>query len=576
MGIYRSNIGVFVDAVDPDYQQGILLGIHDEAQALDLDVTCFVGGILDGPESESDCNVTYALCHPARVDALIVLSGTLSNYAGMSRVSALCERFRDVPICSIGGALPGAFELAVDNRAGVRQALTHLAQTCGRRRIAFVRGPEGNDEARERFAVYQQVVRELGLASDAELVVDGDFLEPSGARAVKTLLDDRRQGFDALVAASDLMAMGAMRELIERKVAIPQRVAVVGFDDIEAARFATPALSTVRQPLYEQGQRALREVVARIAERGLPDHVSLDATFIPRESCGARSLTSMVNGLVAQVPDADNAQPLPFDEAYRQALPHILRDVRRVLEEAGFECDPGLPETLLVQASTDIQGRSRGLLQGQSFVSFLEGVISSMTVTPAVDFSAWQEVISVMRRHLAWCLRREVKWRRAAEDIWHRARSSVSHLAERIQARKWLAEAALRRELHQSGHDLLNARDVRELASVLASTLERLKVRACFVAIPDGAERYRGLFSISDARIGTEFTSSFASERLLPEELVRDAPTATTWLVQPLIVRHRLVGYVVFAFGPAQGRSYAMLRDYLSAAVGDVAGVTAA
>jgi DNA-binding LacI/PurR family transcriptional regulator len=565
---------VFVDAVDPDYQQGILSGIHDEAQSLDLDVTCFVGGILDAPKSrEGDANLTYALCHPARIDALIVLSGTLSNYAGMARVNALCERFHGVPICSIGGALPGAVELAVDNRAGMRQALTHLAQTCGRRRIAFVKGPEGNEEARDRFAVYQQVVSELGLASDAELVVDGDFLEPSGAKAVKILLDDRRQGFDALVAASDLMAMGAMRELIERKVAIPQRVAVVGFDDIEAARFASPALSTVRQPLYEQGQRALREVVARIAERGLPDHVSLDTAFIPRESCGARSLTSMVAGLVAQVPDAENAQPLPFDEAYRQALPYILHDVRRVLEEAGFECDPGLPETLLVQASTDIQGRSRGLLQGQSFVSFLETVISSMTVTPAVDFSAWQEVISVMRRHLSWCLRREVKWRRSAEDIWHRARSSVSHLAERIQARKWLAEAALREELHQSGNHLLNARSVPELAEVLASTLTRLKVRACFVAVPDSGDSYRGLFSIMNDQIRMEFAAPFSAEHLMPDELHQGAP-ATSWLVKPLILRHRLVGYVVFAFSPAQGRSYAMLRDYLSAAVGDLASST--
>jgi DNA-binding LacI/PurR family transcriptional regulator len=562
---------VFVDAVDPDYQQGILSGIHDEAQSLDLDVTCFVGGMLDGPKPpEIDANTTYALCHPTRIDALIVLSGTLSNYAGMARVSALCERFHELPICSIGGALPGAVELSVDNRAGVRQALTHLAQTCGRRRIAFVKGPEGNEEARERFAVYQQVVHELGLASDAELVVDGDFFEPSGARAIKTLLDDRRQGFDALVAASDLMAMGAMRELMERKVAIPQRVAVVGFDDIEAARFATPALSTVRQPLYEQGQRALREVVARIAERGLPDHVSLDATFIPRESCGARSLTSMVAGLVAQVPDAENAQPLPFDEAYRQALPYILHDVRRVLEEAGFECDPGLPETLLVQASTDIQGRSRGLLQGQSFVSFLEGVMGSMTAAPAVDFSAWQEVISVMRRHLGWCLRREVKWRRSAEDIWHRARSAVSHLAERIQARKWLAEAALREELHQSGHRLLNARSVPEIAEALASALARLKVRACFVAVPSAGDSYRGLFSIEGDQIRMEFASTFSAEHLMPAELREGAP-ATSWLVKPLILRQRLVGYVVFAFGPAQGRSYAMLRDYLSAAVGDLA-----
>lgn len=576
MSKHRHTIGVFVDAIDPDYQQGILCGIHDEAQALGLDVTCFVGGALEGARPlRGDCNLAYTLSHPAHLDALIVLSGTLANYAGMSRVSALCERFQELPICSIGGALDydNAFELSVNNRAGIRQALMHLAQTCGRRRIAFIKGPEGNEEARERFQVYREAIAELGLASDPELVVDGDFFEASGARAVRTLLDDRRQGFDALLAASDLMAIGAMRELIERKVAVPQRVAVIGFDDIEAARFTTPALSTVRQPLLEQGQRAVREVVARIAERGLPKHVALDTTFIPRQSCGARSLTSMVAGLMAQVPEADNGQPLPFEEAYRQALPHILRDVRRVLEEAGFEFDPSLPETLLVQASTDIQGRTRGLLQGQSFVAFIEEVIGSMTVTPAVDFSAWQEVISVLRRHLSWCLRREVKWRRSAEDIWHRARSSVSHLAERIQARKWLAEVELCEELHRAGHQILNAASVPEVAQALARTLSRLKVRACFVAVPDAGDTYRGLFSVLNDQIRMEFAAPFSAEHLMPAELSQEA-AATTWLVEPLVLRQRQLGYVVFAFGPTQGRSYTMLRDYLSAAVAELAGGT--
>jgi hypothetical protein len=460
----------------------------------------------------------------------------------------------------------GAVEVAVDNRAGVRQALTHLAQTCGRRRIAFVKGPSGNDEAQERFQVYGEAVADLRLANEADLVVDGDFLEPSGAQAVKILLDDRRLGFDALMCASDLMAMGAMRALAERKVAVPQKVAVVGFDDIQAARFAAPSLATVRQPLYEQGRRALREVVARMSENDLPGRVFLDACFIPRESCGARSLSSVTTGASAALADPELLEPLRFEEAYRLALPRILADLRRVIEEAGFDCEPGLPDTLLVQAATDIQGRRRGLLQGQSFVSFLEDVIGQVDESSSTDVSAWQEVITVMRRHFSLCLRQDPKWRRSADEMWHMARSSVSLLAERSQARRWLAEAALSQTLRRTNIRLLDVLDWQELSEVLAEALGALGVPGCFIALAVRDQGYLGALSICGGRIERSFSGRFSAERLLPEALL-DPARRRTWLVQPLVLKRRMTGYVVFEAGPLDGRIYAALRDSLSAAI---------
>jgi DNA-binding LacI/PurR family transcriptional regulator len=564
----RTNIGVFVDTLEQDYQQQIVLGIDAEAKSLELDVTCFVGGQLEAPDpAQTPLNAAYSLCTSEGIQALIVLSGTLSNYSGMEALSSFCKRFMHLPVCSIGGNLAGAVEVAVDNRAGVRQALTHLAQTCGRRRIAFVKGPRGNDEAQERFQVYGEAVADLRLANEADLVVEGDFLEPSGAHAVKVLLDDRRLGFDALMCASDLMAIGAMRALAERKVPVPQKVAVVGFDDIQSARFASPSLATVRQPLYEQGRRALREVVARISEKDLPGRVFLDASFIPRESCGARSLASGSSGVTPMLADPELLEPLRFEEAYRLALPRILGDVRRVIEEAGFDCEPTLADTLLVQAATDIQGRRRGLLQGQSFVSFLEEVIGQMDKGPTADVSAWQEVITVMRRHFSLCLRQDPKWRRSADEMWHLARSSVSLLAERSQARRWLAEAALSQTLRLAAQRISNAIDWSELSRALSETLIQLEVPSCFIALSSGPGSARGALLIRDGQVELNPPGEFSEGRLVPEALLQPQ-RRVTWLVQSLVLRRRLLGYVVFESGPRDGRIYASLRDTLSAAIG--------
>jgi hypothetical protein len=299
--------------------------------------------------------------------------------------------------------------------------------------------------------------------------------------------------------------------------------------------------------------------------------VFLDASFIPRESCGARSLASFTSGLTSLLADPELLEPLRFEEAYRLALPRILADVRRVIEEAGFDCEPGLPETLLVQAATDIQGRRRGLLQGQSFVSFLEDVVGQMDQSPSTDVSAWQEVIAVMRRHFSLCLRQDPKWRRSADEMWHMARSSVSLLAERSQARRWLAETALFRTLRIAGTRMINTTSWAELGDVLADTLGRLEIPGCFVALEESNGQHRGMLAVRDRVVTHDQEGTFSSERLMPESLA-ERPQRVTWLLEPLVLRQRRLGYVMFETGPLEGRVYAALRDHLSAAIGGLIG----
>src|SRR4029079_2860377 len=109
-----------------------------------------------------------------------------------------------------------------------------------------------------RYAAYRHVLEERRIPFDRALVAPGDFQAEAGARAIATWLDDRHVDFEAVVAANDHMALGAMQALQERHIRVPQQVAVIGFDDVDEARFATPSLTTVRQPLYQQGARALR------------------------------------------------------------------------------------------------------------------------------------------------------------------------------------------------------------------------------------------------------------------------------------------------------------------------------
>ena len=149
-----------------------------------------------------------------------------------------------------------------DNVGGTRAAVEHLL-SLGRRRVAAIAGPQDMGVGVARLNGYRQALRAAGLAVDESRVGYGDFSEASGASAMRTLLD-RHPGLDAVFAASDLMAVGAMRVLKEYGRRIPGDVAVVGFEDSVLARQTEPALTTVHQPVEAMGREMARLLVAHI------------------------------------------------------------------------------------------------------------------------------------------------------------------------------------------------------------------------------------------------------------------------------------------------------------------------
>ncbi|MER6951125.1 LacI family DNA-binding transcriptional regulator [Nonomuraea sp. NPDC000554] len=168
----------------------------------------------------------------------------------------------------------------MDNRAGARQAVKHLLGL-GRAEIATIAGPQDMGVGVDRLAGYRDALLPRGLR---ELVAYGDFSEESGASAMRELLAEHPR-LDAVFAASDLMAVGAMRVLKAEGRAIPADVAVVGFEDSKAAMHTDPPLTTVHQPTEVMGRQMAHLLVARINGEELHQPVVvLDTHLVRRES----------------------------------------------------------------------------------------------------------------------------------------------------------------------------------------------------------------------------------------------------------------------------------------------------
>jgi DNA-binding LacI/PurR family transcriptional regulator len=194
---------------------------------------------------------------------------------------------RGTPVV-IGGRPPQGLTASyvdVDNVAGARMAVDHLLAS-GRRTIAIVSGPPDMAAAADRLAGYHSALAAVGIASDPELVVDGDF---DRERALERFAElyRRRPDIDAVFAASDHMAVGVLQAVRQSGRRVPGDVAIVGYDDSDLARSADPPLSSVHQPIEEMGREMSRLLLDNLGRRQIvARRVILATQLVVRASSG--------------------------------------------------------------------------------------------------------------------------------------------------------------------------------------------------------------------------------------------------------------------------------------------------
>jgi LacI family transcriptional regulator, repressor for deo operon, udp, cdd, tsx, nupC, and nupG len=216
-----------------------------------------------------------------RVDAVMIVTLPLSD----TEVASLAGL--GIPVCTVGLAVPGFSSVCIDDVAGARRAVNHLL-TLGHRRIAMIAGgrsgptrftaPEG------RRTGYATALTEAGVGVDGAYDVDGDYTVDGGDQAMTRLLACPKPP-TAVFAQSDEMAMGALRAIRKVGLRCPGDVSVVGFDDHEMA--ALFDLTTVAQPVREQGALAARQLLAALSGAAFPTSEEIPTHLVVRGTTSA-------------------------------------------------------------------------------------------------------------------------------------------------------------------------------------------------------------------------------------------------------------------------------------------------
>jgi LacI family transcriptional regulator len=277
-------IGVFLDTGEghPDLQHPffheVLVGIKDWVGAEGYDLLLFAS---ERPGNGYGDHSYLKRCRHHNVDG-VVLMGVDADDAELRRLLR-----SDLPCVGVDVAIDGVATSYVmsDNVAGIDAAMRHL-HALGHRRIATITGLLETKPGFDRLRGYRDACRDLGLAYRDEYVAYGDFYFDSGQAAATRLLTCDEPP-TAIVAASDMMAIGAYKAARERGVRVPEELSIVGFDDMQLAGHVQPPLTTVAQDKAGLGVAAARALLRQIAGADATEHVTLPIELIERGSTAA-------------------------------------------------------------------------------------------------------------------------------------------------------------------------------------------------------------------------------------------------------------------------------------------------
>ena len=564
----RPVFGFLLASLHTGASRALWPGLIDAAERLDVNLICFPGGRLRAQVAfESQRNVIYDLAGKECLDGLVTWASSLGGVTTLAEINSFHHRYQSLPIVSLAQFMEGTPTVSIDSYHGMRDLLEHLINVHGYQRLAFIRGPEEHYYAQERYRAYLDTLQAYNLPLVPELVTRPLRWE-AGVEAVKILLDERGlhpgEDFQAVVAISDMLALWALKTLQDRGFKVPYDVAVTGFNNSIEERLATPPLTTVDLPFYDQGAKALEILLAQWKGETIPALITLPSSLVVRQSCGC--------------PSAAVAQAAGMPEVYGQDQFLSTKEVRTRLSANRVECLSEMAvgshvndemvsewiEPIFDAFLVELKGTSSG-----NFLKTLEDVLDRAMRTNN-DIILWHGAISVLRR---WTLpgiaSNQGCW---IEALFAQARITVSEAVQRSHA-YWQWQSDRQTEnLRETARTLLTTFDLAQLTEALTSCLPRLGIPSTYLALyenpAESLEYARIVMAYTDqGRIPLESEGRrFLVNQIIPPDLLLQGRRYSL-VVEPLFFQERAIGYVVFEIGPRDGEVYELLRSNLSSAL---------
>jgi serine phosphatase RsbU (regulator of sigma subunit)/DNA-binding LacI/PurR family transcriptional regulator len=559
MDYKRKTICLLLEGVSGLYYSTLWPGAVDGAKEHDCNIVCYAGGALRmSPQNpyEAQRNIIYNHVDLAAIDGLII-SGTLKNFIADAEFAEFMEKFGGIPAVSLTPALPHIPSILVDNTSGMKGLISHMVLTHGYRKFAFIGGPKGNLDADQRLELFKRYMKEHGLECGDDRIIAGDFTRDGGYKAATALLKNNIE-FDALLAANDETALGAVDALHANGVRVPEDTAVAGFDGIEESELTTPPLTTVHQPLYEIGRSAVELLVAQLMGREIPPRTVLNTPLAVRQSCGC--FTNPKHAVDARTRTLSFFKPSDNIDHLKERLTEALYSF--VSFEMAAEIEAKDLHDLAQEFFDEVSG-----VKNNVFLPVLNRIVRAAMLA-GDDILLWQKILVVLRKSAQGLCGPALE---AADNLIHEGYNLFGETAARLQAHKRLQEEQKAALMRSAGHSIANTFDIPSLSQAVAQVFPTLGIDNFHLSLYDKSTKEflnsRSVLALQNGKkVIPPPNTFFPTNELIPGG-IKDSEKPFQVIVQPLHFKDEQLGMAVFKDGPLEGYIYDILSEHLDGAL---------
>ncbi|MBL8090419.1 MAG: substrate-binding domain-containing protein [Anaerolineales bacterium] len=565
----RKTIAVLSAQVSRLWNAEFMAGVLECAKEQDFNVVSFSGG-KPTPIPSPSGNLSYGLydlIKPGQFDG-ILLAADMFHGVSLDEVKNFTKIFGNTPMASFAIPIKNIPTTITDNTGGMRAVINHLIKEHGYKRIAFVRGPQGQIEADQRFEAYKAELKTNDIRFDENLIIDGDFSPESGRAAVRTLLDERGIRVQAIAVSNDRMAFGVLEALEQRGIAVPDSIAVTGFDNVSESQSMGVPLTTVQQSFYDIGKKSFEALLKKMNGEEVNDVSILPVNLVVRWSCGC-------------LPDSvQKAIVLPREVAHTGRLENKREAaIRALFGAAGIPEHDSNKETykeIFGKAWDEFLATLREPDKNSLFLKSIQFIVEVLQQND-YDFNAWQNIISTFRKYALGGINSNTTMLRA-ENLFQQARMLVGELSQRVQAYRRLQFEKQEEILNNFSFSMASAMTFEGIGLAISKHFPTLGLERWYVMLYDDVkspssisaptpQNYQLLLQYDESKFRIpDDRPLLATGRLTPHGKTPEDRRYQA-VVMPLALASNRFGFMWVEMGPHDWDIYVRLKNLLSSAL---------
>ncbi|MBN2441905.1 MAG: substrate-binding domain-containing protein [Spirochaetales bacterium] len=542
--IITMTIGYITNDFSSTYNCTFWEGLQNSCKEKNINFLNFSGGDINHPDMHiHQRNKVHDLISSEIFDGLIINTGTLFHFASKDDIDRFYEKFDHIPIINLGNKYRNITTVHIDNETGVHAGIVHLIQIHGLKKIAFIRGPVSSKEAESRYNAYKNTLGEYGIDFDVNLIETGNFTINSGSNCLEKLLTHNTH-IEAVVAANDYMALGVLNKAREMGIVVPNEIAIMGFDDIGEGQFSLIPLTTVRQPILKQIEKAVELLYDSVINKKIIADVVLPTELVVRRSCGCLSETAL-NAYISVNTDQNK---LTIGDLKKDSLV-IIKQLKENNKKKNMDNSAKMQNFLLLFIDyMEHEKIEKALLQ-------VDKMVNRIALDADIDINEWQNFLSDFIKAVIPYINNNKSTLLRADSFFHQVRILINEMGlNSYKYHKFKSDLETERVRWING-SLVSIFDLDELIYNIAKSLPSMGLESYYLSLYEDMNPECGysrlILSYQNNTLHTIQPGGirFKTMDLLPES-IKKSEELVNCVVDVLYHREEQYGFVIFKTHP--------------------------